>query len=334
MGRPVVAVHTVHQTPFAAVLSVRRQTVRRAVRQEGLDRSVRQGHLDLVDRLARRVGAVADPVARIDVPVDALGRPALDAADPQQQHRLELGVAFVVRVVRDHLEPVADELRRPVALLAGLAGRAQVVDRRGNRPRVEVERHRHDLPRARQLGLDEPVGAGADVALDALDPGVRRALVGRVLGLHHGVAGRAAELGRVHHLDALVGRGRQDHQVDRGHDQEGDDDPPRTVEIQIEDGERRWRRTGLPSDPLAPALAVDTPRDQQESQREERRQHQVGQDAHVRVAAVAHQLDGEQRDDQDPAGRGDGGAQQADRAARDRGEEVTHPPSAPGRSPP
>ena len=62
----------------------------------------------------------------------------------------------------------------------------------------------------------EPGGARADVALRAAHARVRRVEERGVLGRHHRVAGQAAELRRVHVLDALVGRGAQDGHVQHG----------------------------------------------------------------------------------------------------------------------
>ena len=171
------------------------------------------GELDLVDRLAARVGEVADLVVRVDVPVDAVRRAACLAAHLHHQRGLELGVLLVVRVVRAHLEALADELGRPVALFAGAARRAQRVHGRRDRARVQVERDCDQLPGARDLRLHEPLGARADVAAGAADAHVRRALEGGVLGLHDLVAGHAAELGRVHVVDGLEGQagGQREH---------------------------------------------------------------------------------------------------------------------------
>src|ERR1017187_4556807 len=67
---------------------------------------------------------------------------------------------------------VADEFLRPVAFLAGLLGRAQVLDRRGDGTGVFVRHGRIDLVGAGQLGTDIPVGAFADMAFSAGDPRV------------------------------------------------------------------------------------------------------------------------------------------------------------------
>ena len=53
----------------------------------------------------------------------------------------------------DDPDLVAVELLGPVALLAGVARRAQVVTGDGDRPRVGVERDREDLPQAESFAL-------------------------------------------------------------------------------------------------------------------------------------------------------------------------------------
>lgn len=70
----------------------------------------------------------------------------------QPSHFLPMTVpssAFILSVFASSSEAlsqaVADELLRRVRLLAGLARRAQVVDRRGDGPWIAVERHRHQL---------------------------------------------------------------------------------------------------------------------------------------------------------------------------------------------
>ncbi len=95
-------------------------------------------------------------------------------------------------VVED-LELSSPEAARPVALLAGLRGRAEVRDRGLDGARVGVGYGLENLARAGQLRLDIPACAGADVALHATDPCVRRVIVGDGLRVHHGVAELAAE---------------------------------------------------------------------------------------------------------------------------------------------
>src|SRR5262245_33771501 len=113
----------------------------------------------------------------------------------------------------DYLQAVPDELVRPVALLAGLARRPQVVDGGGYGTGRELQRDGDELPRAGELRAHEPAGTGTDVTGDARYARVRRPPVGRVLRLHDAMAGLSAERGRVHHLDPLVGCHGEDHEV-------------------------------------------------------------------------------------------------------------------------
>ncbi|MDP2945838.1 MAG: hypothetical protein Q8N61_00055, partial [bacterium] len=71
------------------------------------------------------------------------------------------GVLLIGQEVLIDLQPVFGELLRPVTLLAGIAGGPQVRDRRGNRPRMRIKRHRVHLPQPRYLRLDEPWRSGS-----------------------------------------------------------------------------------------------------------------------------------------------------------------------------
>ena len=123
----------------------------------------------------------------------------------------------------EDLELRAVELLRPVAGFAGFSGGAQIVDGRGNGSREGVERGLDHLPRAGEFGFDVPGCAGADVAIDAGDAGVRRLLIGGELGRHDGVAELSAETDGVGEVVGLVAA---DHaHADENHDEgqeEGD----------------------------------------------------------------------------------------------------------------
>ncbi len=253
------------------------------------------------------------------MPLAAAG---LAPAHLHHEHRLRLGVRLVLPEVGEDLEAVAHELVRPVALLAGLAGRAQVVHGNRDRPRVEVEGHGDELPRPGELRLDEPVRPLSDVALHALHPRVGRALVGRELGLHDRVAGGPAELGRLHHLDALVGADPEDEGVDAG----GGDEDERGLAggrpVEVEDGELHG---GVVLGERLQATLAGPPQaegDEGEAQQEEARQDQEGQDAEVGGCPVlAHDVDGEEEQEQEGGDRGEGRAGQAHRVAGDGREE-------------
>ena len=101
---------------------------------------------------------------------------------------------------------------------------------------VGVERGVPDLSEPVELGFDEPRGAGADVALDAGDPRVRRILVGGELGLHDGVAGLAAELDGLHLFDREEGGGAEDDGVERGQDDDDRRDATHLGIVEIEFG--------------------------------------------------------------------------------------------------
>ena len=81
-----------------------------------------------------------------------------------------MGCFFVGKKVGVVGVEVAVEFLRPVALFAGVLGGAEVLERGGVRPLVVVQRVGDELVGAVELGFDEPLHAGADVALDTVDP--------------------------------------------------------------------------------------------------------------------------------------------------------------------
>ena len=173
---------------------------------------------------------------------------------------------FVAEVVRAHELLVADELPTPVALLAGLARRTQVVDRRRDGPRVGVRGRGPDLSQARELGADVPAGTRADVALRAGDARVGRAVVGDPLGRHDVVTHLSAERGGLARLVRLVRPDAHQQQDDEpsGQETEGHRHVPRAGEIHPE-------LAGLLSltSPLAASLAPDPERHADEADHEQ-----------------------------------------------------------------
>ena len=89
----------------------------------------------------------------------------LGAADLHNSAVVNSVFVFVFFVVLDYSQLVAHEFCGPVTLLAGIACRAQIVQRRWNRTRIQIERNRNQLPGAVQLGLHEPVCTGPNVAV-------------------------------------------------------------------------------------------------------------------------------------------------------------------------
>ena len=159
--------------------------------------------LELVVR--RREG---DGVVDHHVPVDALalavGRAA--AAGLEREGDLLGVVGLVVPVVRELEQLGAEELLRPMALLAGFPGRAQVLDGRGDRSLIVVGDHGQNLARTGELGTNVPAGALTHVAGDARHARVCRVLIGRELRLHRDVANLAAEVHGFREMEPLVGR--------------------------------------------------------------------------------------------------------------------------------
>ena len=206
------------------------------------------------------------------------------AADLHQQDGFGKRIGGVVGIFIDHAQAVLAVFLGPVAGFAGFPGRAQVVDRRRNRPGVSVEGYGKDLSHAGQLAAHEPGRAGTDVAFDALDARMRRLLVGGVLGLHHGVAGLAAEGDRIHVIDGAVAELAGHDDIDRGGE---DDEIGQLAELRIAPAERR--KGGGPElrPPVGAALPPDAQRNQHQAGKERRRQHHEDQDADVRALGSA-----------------------------------------------
>src|SRR5208283_969574 len=105
----------------------------------------------------------------------------------QQQDVLLGRVFLVVLVAGIHQELAAGKALRPVTLLTGLARRAEMLYRRRNGARISVERYREDLAQTGKLRAHKPRCSRPDVARDTVHPRVGRILIGRKLGIHHGV---------------------------------------------------------------------------------------------------------------------------------------------------
>ncbi len=292
VGRPVVAVHAVHGPHLEFRPLLVRQRDAGVVELAHAPVRPRDAHPG--DVLAPLVGRdVLDRGRDQHVVVDAraLHEARLLAADLQQHAQAMRRVLLVSEVVgADHLL-VADELLRPVALLAGLARGAQIVDRRRNGPRVAVHRDGPDLPQAVDLGLDEPVGALADVALDAGHAGVGGDLVGGPLRMHDAVAELAAEARGLRRLVGPVAAESEQQEHERARDQHAE----RGVEVlalgQIE-LEMDVPGALLRLAPHAVAPVEEPQRNQRDAEQEDRGEEQIER-AQVR-SGLDHHLQGEE----------------------------------------
>jgi len=319
MGRPVVAVHAVHDAP---ALDLAGAGIFRSGAAKDFHGSVGQLQLHLPDELAFRVGPIAHPDCGIHVPVNAVAGPFRHPSYLHEEDGFHGSVRLVLPEGGDDLEPVSDELCRPVALLAGLPRGPQVADGARNRPRIEMERDGQNLVAPGQLRLDEPAGSGADVAGNAGHPRVRGAPVGRVLGLHDLVARGAAELGGVHDLDPFVGGHGKDHQVREGEPGKGEGEPAGSLLVQIDDGKRgAGRLASFGQAPPAPRVENSSDRNEHEPADEEAGQDQVGQDADVGAPFDPGELEAEQGQDQEGRCGRHGCSGQAHRMARDDDQE-------------
>ena len=150
-------------------------------------------------------------------------------------------------------------------------------------------------------------------------------LVGGELGLHHRVADLAAELRRVHVLDARVGSQRHDQDV-------GDREREKITTA------RRWTGSSKSIDghcqapcrrrPLA-ALEPDADRNEHEARHEEHGKIRKNRRPMLRIAVEAENLEQEEGDEQQRAGRGQRRAEDRDTVAkREKRPEIhsCHPP--------
>ena len=115
-------------------------------------------------------------------------------------------VAFVLGVFVDHTQIRTRRLVGPVAVFTGFdrGNKTIAFERRWNRSRERVCYNFGELPDPRRFGSDPAGSSGHHVTLDALYSGMRCVPIGRELRLH-GMAGRSAELWRLHVLDCSIG---------------------------------------------------------------------------------------------------------------------------------
>jgi hypothetical protein len=136
------------------------------------------------------------------------------ASDVQLQRRRGLGVRFVVRVLADDSQAIADEPTAPMAPFAGVTRFADQGERRRYGTGHAACRHLPELSCPRQLRLDQRADARADVTLHAGDARVRTGLMRHILGLHRHVTGRAAERRALHVVQAAIRPDGHDEDVD------------------------------------------------------------------------------------------------------------------------
>ena len=249
------------------------------------------------------------------------------ASHLEGEHGVAQGVGLVVGVFLLDQELVAGELLGPVALLAGLAGRAELVDGARDGPGIGPEGHREDLAHPGELRLHEPPGPGSDVALHAAHPRMRRVHEGGVLGGHDRVAGEAAELRGVQVLHALVGgRAHDGHVQDRDSSQEEQgvaNDRGLEVHPRVLGGE-----LPLHAQPAAPPQQPE--RDEGQAEGEDRGQDHEEQDPEVGMdGPLARELEQPEPHQGDSGRRGEGRSHQADRVVSEVDGQPAPVPKAP-----
>ena len=229
--------------------------------------------------------------------------PSFGAAAAGLHHEADLvaGVGLVVPEVGDLQELRPVELLRPVALLAGLPCRAQVLHRDRDRGGVGVERHGQHLARAGELRLHVERRSGARRGSPRSGPGVGGVLVGRELGLHDGVADPAAERDRLGEEEAVVaGDDQEENEQEPAHECVGELLALEII-VEIHPWIRRWR-LGPELAPAA-ALPLHAVQDDDQPEEEEGREDHVGDDPEVRVGLPHDQLHQRRENNQKGAAR-------------------------------
>lgn len=170
--------------------------------------------------------------------------------------------------------------------------------RRGYRPSVSIEYSLDQLAGSIRLAADPASGPGRYVTFDALDSGMKRVLIGRILRLH-AVATRATKLRSLHVLDGPIGDLSPDDDVEHGHYANKPGDAPQGS-FAIE----AWF-----CQPLAYlALAEeDSDWDQNQSGKEDGREYEENDDSNVGIINVPADL---QWQDEKP--RNDSGCKKRD----------------------
>ena len=190
----------------------------------------------------------------------------------------------------------AEELGGPVTLFTRFPGRPQIVNRRWDRFRVRIESHREDLADAAELGLDEPVRSGSDMAVRTGDPRVRRSEKARVFGMHDRMTYLPAELSRVGVMVPFVAADGDERYHRQGAEPEYCQalSVPRILQVQMKDGQRAQlfrRQFAEPS-----ALAQPSQRYQDEPQDKHGRQNEEDPQSGVRVPGRCHDFDQQKGD--------------------------------------
>ena len=284
-------------------------TLRSGRRGKGGESAVGIGALDPGDGGTRGVRGDVFDVAEVDaVNAGEVGEGVL-SAEVKDDDALRFGIVFVVGEGGFNEELFTDEAGRRVAAFADIAGGAQVLDRRLDGGGIGVERDLDELLGSVDLGAHVGAGAGADVAGDAIDVGVRGDFVSGVLGMHH-VAGLPAELGRIHIGRAAIAGHSDNQQVDDGGDEHDVDAMAEHAVVEIDFRKLRGNLAGFLE---SLAAEIDTDGDEDEATDEECGQDEKEDDAEVRVFfAAAEEFVEPVGDHGDAGGAGDCAAEEAD----------------------
>src|SRR5271170_1637474 len=143
-----------------------------------------------------------------------------------------------------------------------------------------MEGYGKNLAQPRELRTYKPSGSGPDMAFNALDPRVRRILIGRIFGSHYSVTSRPAEIHRIHVFDSAIRCSADNEKVEYGGEDHPLQGPPNHGQTQV-DGRERSRQSAASAQ--ASSLEPNANGNQQQSEHKNARQDQKNQKANVRM---------------------------------------------------
>src|SRR3989338_4482078 len=132
------------------------------------------------------LGNIIDLAVDIHMPMDAFFF-AVGGLSPSHEHQHPCppgSVLFIGQEILMVLLDSAEEFLWPMALFAGLLGRAQILDRCFDRTVIFIKNDGINLIGPGKFGTDEPIHAWADVAFNTAHAGMRRILISDKLRGH------------------------------------------------------------------------------------------------------------------------------------------------------
>ena len=137
------------------------------------------------------------------------------------------------------------------------------------------------------------------MAVDASDTRMGRILIGRKLGLHHGVASFTAELDGLHLFNRKEGRGTKNHGIQSGQNDDDRPNSPHVGIVEIQPGEIRELFLGSALSDQLPTTSPHPDRDLDQAKDENDRQDDVGEEPDIGVVEPAPELRDQKDEDQE-----------------------------------